>query len=121
MFRETRDLVDIERRMRAFEQRLDRLSRLAARESRSAVANLSEGSERVGEAALAALSDVVDRFRGNARSVGDEAARVGQQAARLSGDTLQRLSNEVEHRPLLTLAIAVGVGILIGFAGRRAS
>jgi hypothetical protein len=119
MFRETADLVDIERRMRAFEQRLDQMSRMAARGSKSALSGLSEGSERAGEAALAALADVVDRFRGNARSVGSEAARVGQQAARLSGDTLQRLSNEVEQRPLVTLLIAVGVGILIGYAGRR--
>jgi ElaB/YqjD/DUF883 family membrane-anchored ribosome-binding protein len=26
---------------------------------------------------------------------------------------------EVEHRPLVTLAVAIGVGILIGIAGRR--
>jgi hypothetical protein len=29
-----------------------------------------------------------------------------------------RLSNEVEHRPLVTVAVAVGVGILVGLASR---
>lgn len=119
MFRETIDYGDIERRMRGFEQRLDRLSSAVARDSKGAVAALSQGSERATDAIVAALTEVVDRFRGNARSVGDEAARVGQQAARMGGDALQRLSSEVEHRPLVMLAVAVGVGILIGAAGRR--
>jgi hypothetical protein len=37
-----------------------------------------------------------------------------QEAAKLGNDALRRLSNEVEHRPLVTLAVAVGVGILVG-------
>jgi hypothetical protein len=40
------------------------------------------------------------------------------EAAKLGNDALRRLSNEVEHRPLITLAIAVGVGILVGLASR---
>jgi hypothetical protein len=31
---------------------------------------------------------------------------------------VRRLSNEVEHRPLVTVAVAVGVGILVGLASR---
>jgi hypothetical protein len=30
------------------------------------------------------------------------------------------VASEVEHRPLITLAVAVGVGILIGMAGGMA-
>ena len=66
-------------------------------------------------------SDLVDRFRGGARSVGGEAARFGQDAARfgheatkLGGDALRRVSTEVERRPLVMVAVAVGVGLLIG-------
>jgi hypothetical protein len=32
---------------------------------------------------------------------------------------LRRIASEVEHHPLVTLAVAIGIGILIGIAGRR--
>ena len=38
---------------------------------------------------------------------------------RMGNDALHRITTEVEHRPLATLAVAIGVGILIGIAGRR--
>jgi hypothetical protein len=43
---------------------------------------------------------------------------MSDEAAKLSNDALHRLSYEVEHRPLVTLAVAVGVGILVGLASR---
>ena len=46
--------------------------------------------------------------------MGDEAAKIGSEAAKLGNDALRCLSKEVEHRPLATLAVAVGVGILVG-------
>jgi ElaB/YqjD/DUF883 family membrane-anchored ribosome-binding protein len=49
----------------------------------------------------------------------DQAGKMGNEAAKLGNDALRRLSSEVEHRPLVTLAVAVGVGILIGVASRR--
>ena len=92
----------------------------------SGFASAAQATDRVGEALVAALSDLVDRFRGGARSFSGEAARVGQDAARfgheatkLGGEALRRVSTEVERRPLLTLAIAVGVGLLIGIGARR--
>ena len=68
----------------------------------------------VGETVAAVLSSIADRFRGGANSLGDEAAKIGSEAAKLGNDALHRLSKEVEHRPLVTLAVAVGVGILVG-------
>ena len=62
----------------------------------------------------AVLSSIADRFRGGANSLGDEAAKIGSEAAKLGNDALHRLSKEVEHRTLVTLAVAVGVGILVG-------
>jgi len=35
------------------------------------------------------------------------------------GDALDRIAGQAKQRPLLTLAVAIGVGILIGAAGRR--
>jgi ElaB/YqjD/DUF883 family membrane-anchored ribosome-binding protein len=43
---------------------------------------------------------------------------MSDEAAKLGNDALRRLSNEVEHRPLVTLAVAIGVGILVGLASR---
>jgi ElaB/YqjD/DUF883 family membrane-anchored ribosome-binding protein len=55
---------------------------------------------------------------------GDEAVRFGNEAARfgakVGNDALERVASEVEHRPLITLAVAIGVGILIGMAGGMA-
>jgi hypothetical protein len=43
---------------------------------------------------------------------------LGQSGYSRANDALRRLSNEVEHRPLVTVAVAVGVGILVGLASR---
>jgi len=44
------------------------------------------------------------------------ASRSEQVESRRANDALRRPSNEVEHRPLVTVAVAVGVGILVGLA-----
>jgi ElaB/YqjD/DUF883 family membrane-anchored ribosome-binding protein len=110
------DIGEIERRLRSLEQQLERVG---SRTSASA----SQAADRVGDAIAAALSGIADRFRGGANSFGDEAAKIsseaakiGNEAAKLGNDALRRLANEVEHRPLVTLAVAVGVGVLIGLA-----
>jgi len=122
----SRELVDIERRMKLLERQLERLSSATLRAASSGAASVSHATDRVGEALLSGLSDLLDRFRGGARTVGDEAsrfgheaARYGQEAARLGNHALRRVSNEVEHRPLITLAVAVGIGLLVGMVGAR--
>jgi ElaB/YqjD/DUF883 family membrane-anchored ribosome-binding protein len=90
---------EIERRLRLLEQQLER------------VGGRTSGA---GAAIAPVLSSIADRFRGGAHSMSDEAAKLGN-------DALRRLSNEVEHRPLVTLAVAIGVGILVGLAIRSAA
>ena len=52
--------------------------------------------------------------------VGGEAAQFSDNAVRIGSDALRSLAHEVEHRPLLTLAVAVGVGALAaGIRSRR--
>jgi ElaB/YqjD/DUF883 family membrane-anchored ribosome-binding protein len=75
--------------------------------------------DHLGETIASAFSNAADRFRRRARSVGNEAEKVSGQAADLGKDILQRLSHEVEHRPLVAIAVAIGVGILIGLASKR--
>jgi len=80
----------------------------------SGSARTAEVAERAAAAVVPVLSSIANRFRGGTHSMSDEAAKLGN-------DALRRLSNEVEHRPLVTLAVAVGVGILVGLASRSAA
>jgi ElaB/YqjD/DUF883 family membrane-anchored ribosome-binding protein len=98
---------EIERRLRSLEQQLERVGGRTS-------ASTAEVAERAGAAIAPVLSSIADRFRGGTHSMSDEAAKLGN-------DALRRLSNEVEHRPLVTLAVAVGVGILVGLASHSAA
>src|SRR5262245_9408859 len=98
---------EIETRLRSLEQQLERVGDRTS-------ASTAEVVERVGAAIAPVLSNIADRSRGGANALSDEAAKLGNEA-------LRRLSNEVEHRPLVTLAVAVGVGILVGLASRVAA
>jgi len=106
----------IEGHLRALEKELEKVGRRAGRRTSAAA---SAAGDQMGDAVATILNEMVDRFRNGRRLAGDEAARLGNQAVRIGNDTLQRIATEVEHRPLVTLAVAIGAGILIGFAGRR--
>jgi len=113
---------DFDQRMRRLEKQIGRLSGMAGRTS----ADVSRSAGDFGEAVMAAIGDVTNRFRSSARNVGDdaahwgnEAAKFGSEAAKFGNTALRRLSDEVEHRPLMTLAIAVGVGFLFGMMKRH--
>ena len=51
---------------------------------------------------------------------GDQAGRFSNQAldlgAKYSNDALRRVTDEIEGRPLVTIGVALGIGILIGAA-----
>ena len=96
---------EIDRRLRSLERGLERAgTRVASRAAGTA--------DHLTETLGSALAGLAERFRG--LSIGDEAVKFGGDAARLGNDALRRLSREVEHRPLVTLALAVGVGVLAG-------
>ena len=111
----------IEGRLRALEGELERVGRKAGRR---ASANASAAGDHIGDAIASAVTEIVDRFRSGRRFAGDEAVRFGNEAAKFGAkfgnDALERVASEVEHRPLVTLAVAVGVGILIGMIGGAA-
>jgi hypothetical protein len=102
------DLSEIERRLRSLEQRL---------KGADVSARASHTADYLGDAIASAWSSVADRFRGGAGSV--DPAKIAIAAAKLGNDALGRLSREVEHRPLVTLAVALGLGILVGLASHR--
>ena len=113
------NIGEIEHRLLTLEKHLERIGGNTSRNAAQAVDRIGETADKVAETVASALTTMADRFRGKASSVSDQAGRMGNEAAKLGNDALQRLSREVEHRPLVTLAVAVGVGILIGVASRR--
>jgi hypothetical protein len=103
------DIGDIEQRLLALERRLEAVG------GRSA-AGAAQAVDHVGEVIASTLSSVADVLRGRANTMGRDVAKMGGEAAKLGDRALRRLADEVEHRPLITLAVAVGVGILVGLA-----
>jgi ElaB/YqjD/DUF883 family membrane-anchored ribosome-binding protein len=110
-----RNISVIENRLRALENELERTGRTAGRR---ASAGMSAAGDQIGDAIASAVSEIVDRFRSGRRLAGDEVVSVGNQAvkigAKIGNDAVHRIASEVEHRPLVTLGVAIGVGILIG-------
>src|SRR5262249_60522620 len=81
-------------------------------------------AERMSETIASALNDIADRFSSRAHGISRGAGRMSEQwtadAMHLGDDALRKVAREVEQRPLVTLAIAVGVGALAaGVFGRR--
>jgi ElaB/YqjD/DUF883 family membrane-anchored ribosome-binding protein len=117
------NIADVERRLAALEKRLNKAAGRTSSNISSGMSQatdrMSQATDRIGEVVASALADVADRFRGGGRTVGAEVSHLGHEAARVGNDALRRLSDEVEHRPLMLLAIAAGVGFLAGIAGRR--
>jgi ElaB/YqjD/DUF883 family membrane-anchored ribosome-binding protein len=106
------DLGDIERRVQALERSLERIGGRAS-------AGATQVADRVGETIASALTNVADHFRDGAGTMGGEVARFRGEAAKLGNTAVRRLSDEVEQHPLITLAVAVGVGILVGLASSQ--
>ena len=103
----TANVAEIERRLRELERNLERAGGRTA-------ASASAAADEMRDSVASALSSLVERFRGSADSLSRETAKLGDTAAKVGSDTLRRLSQEVEHRPLVVLAVAVGVGFLMG-------
>jgi len=107
---------EIERRLQTLEKRLSEIGgrARASTNSRDIVGDLSE-------VIASALSTWADRFRQGADTVGDQSAALGKDAARLGTMALDRIGDETRQRPLIAVAVALGVGVLVGMALRTSS
>jgi hypothetical protein len=105
------EVGEIERRLRGIESTLASLSERASVGAR-------DTAEGMGETIASALSDWAGRFGQSARLIGNRSTVLRKDASQLGSVALNRLADEAARQPLLTLAIAVGVGILIGTAVR---
>jgi ElaB/YqjD/DUF883 family membrane-anchored ribosome-binding protein len=106
--------------LRAIEEELSDLGKTAGRRASASAA--AAGSQIAGVIGPI-LNEIGDRFRRGQRVAVDEAATFGNEAVRIGTrvghDALGRIARQAKQRPLLTIAVAIGVGILIGAAGRR--
>jgi ElaB/YqjD/DUF883 family membrane-anchored ribosome-binding protein len=107
----------IQKHLGAVETELEKIGRIAGRQTTDAAA---AASDQIGDAISTILSEMVDRFRKGGQAAGDQAGRLGNQAldlgAKYGSDALSRVASEAEQRPLFTMGIALGIGILIGAA-----
>ncbi len=104
----TEEIAAIQELMADLEKRLHRLGGATKRE-------FSGGASEVNEFVNDALAGIMERVRNGAQSMSET---VAEKTSHLSGDALKKISNEVEQRPLTMLAIATGIGFLLGMARR---
>jgi ElaB/YqjD/DUF883 family membrane-anchored ribosome-binding protein len=102
------DLSDIGRILRDLERGVSQLAAFVSSNAREAGSALPD---RFSDA----WSDISDRMR----SIRDDARTVGEGAGRVGRGALQRIEDEIVHHPLVALAIAAGIGFLIGALNRR--
>jgi ElaB/YqjD/DUF883 family membrane-anchored ribosome-binding protein len=63
---------------------------------------------------------MAERFRGRVSTLGHDVSEFGDDALRAGNAALRKLTREVDHRPLVLLAVAAGVGLLAaGLLARR--
>ena len=105
--------------LRAIEKELGGIRQSAGRR---AAAGASAAGNQIADAIGPILHEILDRFGGQRFGV-DEVARVGNEATKIGAtvgsDALERIATQAKNRPLVTLAVAIGVGVLVGMAVRR--
>jgi ElaB/YqjD/DUF883 family membrane-anchored ribosome-binding protein len=106
--------------LRAIEKEL---GAIGMNSGRRASAGAATAANQLLDAISPILGDLADRFRRSQRFAADEAASLGNEAVRLGAragnDALDRIADQAKQRPLFTLAVAIGIGVLIGFVSRR--
>ena len=107
----------IQKHVGAVETELEKIGRIAGRQTSNAAA---AASDQIGDAISTILNEMVERFRKGGQAAGNQAGRLSNQAldlgAKYGSNALARVASEAEERPLFTVGVALGIGILIGAA-----
>jgi ElaB/YqjD/DUF883 family membrane-anchored ribosome-binding protein len=105
--------------LRAIEKELGGIGQSAGR--RASTGAYAAGNQ-IADAMGPILNDIVDRFSRGQRVAVDQATSLSDDAinagAQFGNDALERIARQAKQRPMATLAVAMGVGLLIGFAVR---
>jgi ElaB/YqjD/DUF883 family membrane-anchored ribosome-binding protein len=112
------EVGEIDRRLRSLEKNLEKIGARASTHAR-------DTAEGLGDVVASALLGWVDRFRQSTSALGDQSAAVGRDAAKfgaqLGRGTLTTVSDETERHPFFALAVAIGIGVLIGIVSKSRS
>jgi ElaB/YqjD/DUF883 family membrane-anchored ribosome-binding protein len=107
----------IQKHLGAVENELENIGRIAGNRTSAAAAT---ASDQIGDAISTIVNEMVERFRKGGQAAGDQAGRLSNQAldlgAKYGSDALARVASQAEERPLFTVGVALGIGILIGAA-----
>src|SRR5262245_13288920 len=122
----SRDLADLGQRVHDLQQGLAQLAAYVAANARQASSAVPERlSAAVPDGLTDRLDGLTDRLSDLSHRVGTtlrhNARSVGSEAARVSTGALNRLEDEMINRPLLVIAVAAGIGFLLGALNRRIS
>ena len=106
--------------LRAIEKELGSLGKGAGRR---ATATASAAGNQISDAIWPILNAIADRYLQAQNAAVDEAATFSNKAvktgSKLGGEALDRVAVYTKRSPLVTLSVAIGLGLLIGFAVRR--
>jgi hypothetical protein len=102
--------------LRGIEQELVALGNSAGKNASSAAAGVLD---QVIDAIRPTLNDVADRFRIGQRAAADNAVNLGNRAFELGSQAGGEALDQARERIVITVAVALAVGALIGIAARR--
>jgi hypothetical protein len=102
--------------LRGIEQELVALGNSAGKNASSAAAGVLD---QVIDAIRPTLNDVADRFRIGQRAAADNAVNLGNRAFELGSQAGSEALDQARERIVITVAVALAVGALIGIAARR--
>jgi ElaB/YqjD/DUF883 family membrane-anchored ribosome-binding protein len=106
--------------LRAIEKELRAFGKSSGRR---ASAEAAVAGDRIAETIGPILADMAERFRQGQQTALDQASTLGEQAVKIGSkvgaDAAETISDQAKRRPFVMLAVAIGVGILIGAAARR--
>jgi ElaB/YqjD/DUF883 family membrane-anchored ribosome-binding protein len=102
------EIAAINELMADLEKRLHRLGGAAKSE-------VSGGATEISDFVNDALAGIMERVRDSAQSMSET---VAEKANSIGSDAIKKVVSEVETRPLTMLAIAAGIGFLLGMSKR---
>jgi ElaB/YqjD/DUF883 family membrane-anchored ribosome-binding protein len=108
----------ITRQLAAIESELEDIG---GRASRKASAGVSDVRNQLAATVRPYLDGIADRLSGTQDYAIDRAAALQNRATQAGGQAIGRLAEQAKEQPLLALAVAFGIGILIGSLTRGAS
>jgi ElaB/YqjD/DUF883 family membrane-anchored ribosome-binding protein len=113
------DWSEIGRLLLDLERGLSQLSTFTSGRVREVGSSIPGRVRDVGSAIPDRLSDTLADISDRLRVMMRDHRHVGEEAVRMSRGALNRIEREVVERPLAALAVAAGIGFLIGALSRR--